>query len=213
MQTNDEPRYSVVIVDDDQFARDALVLLFTDPYIKVLGRFGVAQEALVAIENWVPHVAVVDIHIDTNIREALAFIHTARRASPATACLVLSALDASDDLRYESIEAGADEWYRLSGISEESPIDIVKRLAEGQSYLSRGTAANLLKQLAAAENNQASYRVPPIPNLTPAERDLLKRRAQGEDRGQIAADLNVSVANLGRHFRNILRKFFLPEAY
>lgn len=213
MEAHVEQRYSVVIVDDDRFAREALGLLFTDPALHVVGSFGAMQEALAFIEKQAPHVAVVDIHIDTNIQERLSFIHAVRRASSATACLVLSAVDADEELRYETIEAGADGWYELSGVSGASLLEIVKRLAQGQSDLSRKLASKLLRQLVAAESDQASYRVPPVPELTPVERDVLVRRARGEDQQHIAADLKVSTAHLGRHFRNILRKFFLPEAY
>ncbi|MGH2989673.1 MAG: helix-turn-helix domain-containing protein, partial [Solirubrobacterales bacterium] len=52
---------------------------------------------------------------------------------------------------------------------------------------------------------------PPLPELTPREREVLGLLAEGLTNRQIAGDLVVSEHTIHRHVTNILRKLELPS--
>ncbi len=206
--------YVTIVVDEDRYARAAIALLVADEDIRVIGQYGELDKALATIQTTAPHVVVIGFHGDSDKQTKLAFMHQIRATSPSTACLVLSAIDGDTNLRFETVEAGADGWIKLFERAPNVLSDAVKRMAQEQSDLSPTLALVLLRQLISAERGNSPYRVPRKPELTATERAALAKRAEGAAESAIVDSLSLpSVESLKRLFRHILRKFFLPEAY
>jgi DNA-binding NarL/FixJ family response regulator len=189
---------TVLIVDDDATAREALSLLLESPDITITARCSSEEECLDEIVRRPPQVALVDMRMHGDPYAGVALIRQIRALSPATACLALTASDRRGDLLPLAFYAGARGYYRKGYILGDELPNIVKRLAAGDWELDPEMATLLL--LEADQAGQASQ--PPI--FTSRERDILSRIARGERAESIASSLKEGETVIQTSIRNIM---------
>jgi DNA-binding NarL/FixJ family response regulator len=195
----------VVLADDDVLLREGLATVLERGGFEVVGQAGDAQELLALVRARTPDVALVDIRMPpTHTTEGLDAAATIRRDWPDVGVLVLSAY-AEVEHALALLSGGRGIGYLLkSRVTDiEEFRDALERVASGGSVVDPA----LVQDLVSARRVED-----PLAELTPRERDVLARMAEGRSNAGIARALHVAEGTVEKHVRSILMKLNLPEA-
>jgi DNA-binding NarL/FixJ family response regulator len=124
----------------------------------------------------------------------------AHRAQPGAAFIVLSA-DDSADRALLAVRAGAC-GFLPTDTPPDRLADIVRGALAGEAAIPRVLIRRMLERMALCDVAEA---VPP-PRLTPRERDVLERIAQGLPDREVGAALGISEITVRRHTAAAARK-------
>ncbi len=195
----------IVIAEDNAILRDGLSGLLTDRGHEVVAAVGDGDTLRSSASAYRPDVCVVDIRMppsftDEGLRAAIAV----RRELPDVGVLVFSQYI---ETRYAAeLLAGSARGVgyllkdRVADVREF--VDALTRVAAGGTALDPEVVAQLLG---------ASRRDGPG-RLTPREREVLERMAEGLSNAGIAAALVISERAVEKHVANIFTKFDLPPS-
>ncbi|MFC8045199.1 response regulator [Nocardia sp. NPDC057353] len=194
----------VVIAEDSAILRDGLAALLADHGHEVVAMAGDAKALITAVTEHRPDVAVVDIRMPpTFTDEGLLAALELRRGHPDTGVLVFSQWI---ETRYatELLAAGAaGVGYllkdRVADVGEF--VDALARVAAGGTALDPEVVSQLMN---AGRGG--------LDRLTPREREVLERMAQGLSNAAIAAALHVTERAVEKHIGNIFTKLDLPPS-
>jgi DNA-binding NarL/FixJ family response regulator len=117
---------------------------------------------------------------------------------PATRVVVLTASSDSDQL-LAALKAGALA-YVLKGVAALELRDVVRRVANGESYVPPALAGRLLGEFARVRNDQAATA------LTPREADVLGALSQGLTNREIGVRLHLAEKTVKHHVTQVLNK-------
>ncbi|MCX4428574.1 response regulator [Streptomyces mirabilis] len=196
----------IVMAEDDPLLREGLALLLGAEGLDVVAKTGTAEEALDAIEEHKPDVAILDVrmpptHTDEGIRAAVE----ARRRRPDLAVLVLSAY-VEQSFATELLTGGVGGLgYLLKervGRVEEF-LDALHRVASGGTAIDPEVVAQLFTR---------SRQDTRLERLSPRERDVLALMAEGLGNSAIAERLVVTDGAVHKHIRSIFAKLDLSPA-
>ncbi|HEV7712909.1 MAG TPA: response regulator transcription factor [Asanoa sp.] len=195
----------VVIAEDHALLREGLVLLLTTTGHEVVAVAVNGPEALPAILEHRPDVAVLDVRLPPDFRdEGLRAALAARKQIPGLPVLVLSQY-VENAYAAELLASGASGvGYLLKdriGRVDEF-LDALERVAAGGTALDPEVVAELL----------ARRRDDPLDSLTPRERQVLKLMAEGVDNATIAQTLVVTERSVSKHIGNVFAKLGLPPS-
>ncbi|MGH3822502.1 MAG: LuxR C-terminal-related transcriptional regulator [Pseudonocardiaceae bacterium] len=192
----------VLLVGDQQMLIEALAArLSATPEIVVVGHCTTRDphpEGLATVAR--PDVITVEV---AQAGDAAALLTMFRTAWPPARFVVLTA-SPDPDQAVEAARAGADGW-----VSKESSMDT---LAHALRCAARGHACFPPEQLGRvlgelrADVRRAQRREGPLEVLTPRERDVLVRFAQGCGPAEIADELGVSAHTVRTHTNKIFAK-------
>jgi DNA-binding NarL/FixJ family response regulator len=195
----------IVIAEDNAILRDGLVGLLTDRGHEVVAAVGDGDALRSAASAYRPDVCIVDIRMpptftDEGLRAAIAV----RREQPEVGVLVFSQYV---ETRYAAeLLAGSAHGVgyllkdRVADVREF--VDALTRVAAGGTALDPEVVAQLL----------GSSRRDGLSALTPREREVLERMAEGLSNAGIAAALVVSERAVEKHVANIFMKLDLPPS-
>lgn len=196
----------VVIAEDSVILRDGLATLLTDRGHTVTASIGDAEALRRVVADDPPDVCVVDIRMpptftDEGVRAALALRHS----HPQVGVLVFSQYV---ETRYAAeLLAGSPRGVgyllkdRVADVREF--VDALERVGTGGTALDPEVVSQLLG---------ASRRREIVDRLTPRERDVLARMAEGLSNSGIAGALIVSEGAVEKHIANIFLKLGLPPS-
>ncbi|WDZ88314.1 response regulator transcription factor [Nocardiopsis sp. HUAS JQ3] len=196
----------LVLADDSVLLREGLVRLLEEEGHEVAAAVGDADALLAAVAEHAPDAAVVDVrmpptHTDEGLRAALRI----RADHEKVAVLVLS--------QYVEQRYAAELLAGASGRVGYLLKDRVSEVGEFLEALERvraGGAAfdpEVVRQLLARTTH-----TDPLARLTPRERDVLERMAQGLSNTSIAERLYVSLSAVEKHVNAIFDKLGLGHA-
>ena len=195
----------IVVAEDNAILRDGLVGLLTDRGHEVVAAVGDGDLLRSAVSAFRPDVCVVDIRMppsftDEGLRAAIAV----RRAQPEVGVLVFSQYV---ETRYAAeLLAGSARGVgyllkdRVADVREF--VDALTRVAAGGTALDPEVVAQLL----------GASRRDGLAALTPREREVLERMAEGLSNAGIAGALVVSDRAVEKHVANIFMKLGLPPS-
>ena len=195
----------VVIAEDSAILRDGLVGLLTDRGHEVVAAVGDGDGLRSAVSAYRPDVCVVDIRMpptftDEGLRAAIAV----RREQPDVGVLVFSQYV---ETRYAAeLLAGSARGVgyllkdRVADVREF--VDALSRVAAGGTALDPEVVAQLL----------GATRRDGLAALTPREREVLERMAEGLSNAGIAAALVITDRAVEKHVANIFTKLGLPPS-
>ncbi|WP_436791135.1 response regulator [Yinghuangia sp. YIM S10712] len=196
----------IVIAEDAAVLRDGLVQLLTDRGHEVAAAVADADGLLAAVAEHRPDVAVVDIrmpptHTDEGLRAAIEM----RRTHPETGVLVFSQYV---ETRYAArllAENAAGVGYLLKErvVDVRDFVDALTRVAAGGTALDPEVVGQLLG---------GDRRVDTIARLTPREREVLARMAEGRSNAAIAKALRITDRAVEKHVGGIFTKLDLPPS-
>jgi DNA-binding NarL/FixJ family response regulator len=191
---------SVFLLDDHEIVRRGIAqLLETEDDIQVVGEAGTAAQALARIPALRPDVAILDVRLPDG--EGVSVCRDVRSAvSPPPACLMLTSFS-DDEALFGAIMAGA-AGYLLKQVTGTDLIGAVRTVASGGSLLDpRATAVVLERLRRGGEPEDPRYAA-----LSPQERRILDRIADGLTNRQIGAELYLAEKTVKNYVSSLLHK-------
>jgi DNA-binding NarL/FixJ family response regulator len=193
----------VVIAEDAVLVREGIARVLSNAGFEVVGEVGDAEELLTTVRDRRPDVAVVDIRMPPGgADDGLVAARQIRSELPDVGILVLSQY-VDEHYVMRLLEDGAEGvGYLLKDrIGEVDRFtDAVTRVAEGGSALDPEVVSHMV----------GSRSDEPLAMLTPREREVLERMAEGLSNRAIAGQLDVSERAVEYHVTSIFGKLDLP---
>ncbi|MFC4533823.1 response regulator [Sphaerisporangium dianthi] len=188
----------VLLADDHPVVRRGLAaLLGTLAGMEVVAQAGTGEEALREVALNRPDVAVMDLRMPS--LDGVEATRRIVRDHPGTAVLVLTMFH-EDALVAEALRAGARGY--LLKVAEQDEIErAIRAVAAGDVIFSGAVAERVLGQVTAGERA-----APPLPQLSPREREVLDLMATGATNGAIAHRLGLAHKTVGNHISAIFFK-------
>jgi DNA-binding NarL/FixJ family response regulator len=189
----------VVLADDHPLYRHGLARLLVESGIDVVAEAGNGLEAISAVEQHAPDVAVLDLNMP-----GLSGVEVTRRLierAPASRVLVVSVSAQENDVT-EALLAGASGY-----VLKESPVKEVvagiEAAAAGESLISPRIASILLRKVRDWPPLEAEA---PLPALSERELEVLQLVADGKTNHEIGEDLFIGPSTVRNHISSILMK-------
>jgi DNA-binding NarL/FixJ family response regulator len=184
-----------LIAAADPLVRRALETVLSSPDFDVVAQTASAAEALSAARERAPHIALVDVILETAERIV--------REAPETRVIVLSASD-DDQKAVRALRAGARGYLRKDIELDALPRAINGVLA-GEAAISRRLTMRVVDELRRTPALGPGLR-PTVSELTPREWQVLDLLTTGSSTADIAIDLVLSPETVLTHVKNILKK-------
>lgn len=194
-------KISIVLVDDHSIVRHGLVSFlgaFDD--LEVIGDAASGEEMIQQLEQWLPDVIIMDLHMPGGM-DGTEAIRQVRALAPHTNIVVLTSY-ANDARVVAALRAGAIGYVRKEA-APELLLDAIRAAARGQSLLDPEIARAILSELTHDGKQN--------PRLTQRELEVLHQLARGRTNQEIAQTLVVSDETVKRHVGNILTKLQLDH--
>ncbi len=190
----------VVVADDHEVVRAGVrAVLASEPDVEVVGEAADAATALQQVAALAPDVLLLDLSLDGG---GLTALRGVGEHHPGTRVLVLSMHADGTHVR-AALDAGA-AGYVVKGAGVEALVSALMAVAAGSTFLD-SDAARALEQ--PTEERDLAWE-----RLTPRERLVLRRVAEGRTNRQIAAELALSHKTVDSHRTSLMRKLGLRDA-
>jgi len=198
--TDSPSRVSVVVADDHPLYREGVVrALQSSGLVAVLAEAGDGREALAAIAEHRPHVALVDFKLPG--LDGAAIAHAVTRDAIPTRVLIVSAFTDSS-LVYKAIESGAAGFVSKE-TRREQIVDAVMACARGENVIPPEIGAELVPEI------RARREIGPV--LTARELEILRLIADGKSLPEIAKELYLGVTTGKTHVQHLYEKLGVSD--
>ena len=193
----------VLLVDDHALVRAGMRSLLQDlPEVEVVAEAGDGAEALAAAERERPDVVLMDIAMKgMNGLEAAARL---RERLPGVKVIILS-MHTSEEYVLLALRAGAAAYLIKDSATAELELAL-KCVMRGETYLSPAIS----RQVVDGYVQRVGASAGPEP-LTPRQREVLKRIAEGRSTKEIAFELNLSVKTVETHRAQIMERLGIRD--
>jgi DNA-binding NarL/FixJ family response regulator len=194
----------VFLLDDHEVVRRGLKDLFdSEEGFEVVGESGSAKEAEAIIPALRPDVAVLDGRLPDG--SGVDVCRSIRSVDPSIRAIILTSYD-DDEALFAAIMAGA-AGYVLKQIVGNDLLDVVRKVADGQSLLDPAVTQRVLDRLRdGGASEPAELRA-----LTPQERRILELVAEGLTNRQIGEKLFLAEKTVKNYVTSILTKLGLER--
>jgi len=201
--TTSERVIRIYLLDDHEVVRRGMrELLEGEPDFEVVGESGSAAEATRRIPALRPDVAILDGRLPDG--SGIDVCRDIRSQDPGIAALILTSYD-DDDALFAAIMAGA-AGYVLKQVRGTDLIDMIRRVADGQSALDPALTAAVLERVRSG---------PPVNQelaaLTEQEQRILDLIGQGMTNRQIAQELYLAEKTVKNYVSSLLAKLGLSS--
>lgn len=188
----------ILVADDHPIVREGLVaILSTQPDLEVVSEASSGVETLERVAQTSPEVVLLDLEMPE--MDGVQVLRRLREDAPEVRVIIFTAFD-TDERILAAVQAGA-QGYLLKGAPRDEVFNAIRVVHGGGSLLQPVVASKLLRQMSQEVEKPAA----PEP-LTPRERDVLQRLAQGLQNKEIAAELVISERTVKFHVSSILAK-------
>ena len=194
------PDLTVVVVDDHPMLRAGVVeTLGAADGIEVVGEGGSADDAVTTVRATRPDVLVLDLGIPGGGLDA------ARRIVEAGLDTRIAVLTASEDEQHleDALKLGV-RAYMLKGVSASELVDVVRRVARDEAYVTPALAARMLIDKSVERGGMSPADV--VDLLTERELEVLDLVAEAYSNKEIAGRLEISEKTVKHHMTNIMGK-------
>jgi DNA-binding NarL/FixJ family response regulator len=197
---------SVLIIDDHQMMREALVtILERQKDIKVVGQASDGREGAEKAAKLQPDVVTLDVAMPN--LNGLDAAHQIRRHSAATRIIILTAYE--DDLYIQhALEAGID-GYVTKNSAAETLAKAVRDVAKGLKAFSPAVKKRL-PQYEKSEGGRKLLRRK-TDTLTARETEVLQLIAEGNANKQTADQLGISIKTVEKHRQAVMNKLHIHD--
>lgn len=195
----------VILAEDSALLREGLVRLLAEEGHDVLAAVGDAAALVEAVELAAPDVVVADVRMPpTHTDEGLRAVLEIRERRPGVGVLVLSQYVekryAVELFTRHTEGVGYLLKDRVAAVGDF--LDALERVGSGGAAFDPEVVRQLLSRTTHAD---------PVARLTPRERDVLERMAQGLTNAAVAAELHVSQSAVEKHVNAIFDKLDLAQ--
>ncbi len=170
----------ILVVDDHVVVREGVRRLLGAIPRAEIHEAATAQEALAIFRKEQPSVTVLDINLDGS--SGLELLQRLRGEQKG-ARIVMFTMHAEPSYAARAIRAGAMGYVSKSAAADEL-VTAVKRVAEGEKYLNRELASDLVFAPAHSED--------PFNNLSNREVEILRLLGDGKSLSQIASTFGIA---------------------
>jgi len=193
----------VFLLDDHEIVRRGIKeLLEGEPDITVVGESGLAEEAARRIPALRPDVAILDGRLPDG--SGIDVCREVRSRDPEIKALILTSYD-DDEALFSAIMAGA-AGYVLKQVRGNDFVDMVRRVASGQSTLDPSVTAQVLERVRSG---------PPVDkeleSLTDQEQRILDLIGEGLTNRQIAQQMYLAEKTVKNYVSSMLAKLGLTS--
>lgn len=194
----------VLLADDHPLFVEGLSNMLAARGVQVVGRAANGLEAQEMARILRPEVILMDIHMPHC--DGVTAISAIKAELPGTKIIVLT-VGAEHDKLFQALRAGAS-GYLLKSLHSDTFFALLADALRGEIVLSQGLAQQALNeltpflhsaQLPLAIEPPAATLSNPLLNLSPRQRDILERTAQGSTYKEIAAALFISESTVKYH--------------
>jgi DNA-binding NarL/FixJ family response regulator len=204
------PSIRVVLADDHALVRAGIrALLHSLEGVQVVGEAGDGAEALRLIALHQPDVVLMDIGMEgLNGLDATAQL---TQQTPHVRVIILS-MHANEEYVVQAIRAGAAGYLLKDSAMAELEI-AVRAVARDETYLSPPVSKHVLADYVKRVSGEpaASPDERPHPPLTPRQREILQRIAEGHTTQAIAHQLGISVKTVETHRAQLMERLQIHD--
>ena len=194
----------VFLLDDHEVVRRGLKDLFeSEEGFEVVGESGSAKDAEARIPALRPDVAVLDGRLPDG--SGVDVCRSIRSVDPSIRAIILTSYD-DDEALFAAIMAGA-AGYVLKQIVGNDLLDVVRKVADGQSLLDPAVTQRVLDRLRDGGASEPQE----LRALTPQERRILELVAEGLTNRQIGEQLFLAEKTVKNYVTSILTKLGLER--
>jgi len=187
----------IVIADDHPLFREGVAhSLASAPDLAVVGQAGSGEEAFELVASQLPDVLLLDFAMPGE--GGIAATRRIAAAYPVTHIVMLTVSEDHADLM-QALQAGA-RGYVLKGVSAKELVSVVRTVAEGEVYISRRLAGDILFEM--THDEQAVS----IDQLTVREREILQLVSEGMTNRRIGERLHLAEKTIKHYMTNVLQK-------
>lgn len=198
----------VLIADDHPIFRQGLRdIVETAPTLRVVAEASDGEQALRSLQRAEADVAVLDLTMP--IKDGLAVVRAVREERLSVR-LVLLTMHKDEHYLNAALELGV-HGYVLKDSAATEIINCIVAVAAGQEYVSPALSSFLIRRGRRAAGLVEQR--PALAQLTPAERCVLSRIAEGQTSREIAAALHIGVRTVEHHRNNIALKLDLRGSH
>lgn len=188
----------VFLLDDHEVVRRGVKdLIDQEDDLEVVGEAGSVAEAIAAVAESRPDVAVLDVQLEDGT--GIEVCRDIRSAYPEVRCMMLTSFS-DDEALLDSIVAGA-AGYVLKQIRGNELVTSIRRVAAGQMLHDAATRERAIERLRRApdEDNR-------LASLTPQERKILVLLTEGLTNRQIGERMSLAEKTVKNYITNLLSK-------
>lgn len=196
----------IIVVDDHPMMRQGLrALVASVPDLEVVGEAGDGDAACREVRLVRPDVVVMDLNMPgTNGIEATRAIVA---SVPQTKVLVLTMFEDNESV-FAAMRAGAS-GYLVKGAGQGEILRAIRSVAGGEAIFGPSVARRMLDFFATGGHRPAD--LPPFPELTEREREVLDLIAAGHANHAIARRLVISPKTVSNHISAIFAKLHVAD--
>ncbi len=196
----------VLIVDDHPLLRKGVgQLIDQEKDLQVVGEAEDAHQAITAVENTKPDVALIDITL--NGTSGIELLKNIKVRFPKLKMLVLSMHDESV-YAHRALRAGAS-GYIMKQEGPEKVLVALRKVLRGEVYLSEHLGNRMLHTLV---NGHTPLPTSPVEELSDRELEVFSLIGQGHGTRPIAEKLHLSIKTIESHRAHIKEKLNLQNA-
>lgn len=189
----------VVLVDDHPIYREGVARTLADAGgIEVVGQAADGDAAVTVVCDTRPDLVLLDISMPKG--GGLPALARIAQLTDAPKVAMLTASEEDDDLM-QALRLGA-LGYVLKGVGAGELVEVVRGLADGQSYVSPGLAGRMLVLM----RSRGSAPANPMEDLTKREEDILRLVAQGLSNREVGQTLDLQEKTVKHYMTAILQK-------
>jgi two-component system nitrate/nitrite response regulator NarL len=194
-------RITVVVADDHPLYRASVVrALAHHDRLHVVAEASGGHAALEEIRRRMPDVAVLDMYMP-DLDGSAVLNALARDELPTKVVLLSGALD--DVAVYHALEQGAAAVMTKT-VEAEAVVDAILAVARGETVLAPDLQALVARQIRLRARDDR-------PLLSPREREILDRMAQGMSGPDIARDLHLRPSTIKSHTEKLYEKLGVAD--
>ena len=202
-------KVSVLVIEDHPVVTMGIELILEGvAEFTIVAKAEDPHQAIECVNHFQPDIVILDLSLGGH--DGLALIKRIHGIRKTTRILVFSS---SNELTYgvRSIRAGAS-GYLMKKEGLEELLIAVKRIHQGQTYLSERLRSLILEKNFADANNSTSEFDSEIDQLSDRELQILQFIGKGYTTGKIAETLHLSPKTISSHKENIKIKFGINSA-
>lgn len=198
-------RSRVLVVDDHEVVRLGLRLLLQNrPEFELVGEAETGAQAIALAERLRPDLVILDVRLPD--RDGLEVCQEITQRFPDTRVLILTAY-LNEEFIVRAIEAGAS-GYVLKRAGSRELIQALEALARGEAILDPAVTQKVLEQF---RQRSRAAQADAFKDLTPRERLILARIAEGKTNKEIAEELFLTEKTVRNYVSIILDKLGLSN--
>ncbi len=191
----------IVLADDHKLVRQGMrALLEAQLGLEVVGEASDGQEALRLIETLSPDIAFLDVMMPN--LNGIEVAKITRHRNLKTKLIFLS-MHANATYAVRALQGGALA-YVLKDSDFSEILQAIQNIMEGKRYLSAAIADEVFEMLINSDTEGEKPSLMDI--LSPREREILQRIAEGNTNAVIAEKLSLSVRTVESHRAHIMSK-------